>query len=155
MPNINFECPKCKQTLDAPEELATQLIECPICKETIEVPVRSQRKEAPKPPEPPKPAPVSTPRPTPPTLPPSVPKSPPVLSGITYNQGTVIIGILVLIFFLPFFHATRVLPPPQWEYEIVSIPDYSFNSKMDELGASGWELVFCSESIRWQGVSDV
>jgi len=46
MPDIHFECPKCKQTLDAPEELAAQLIECPTCKETIEVPVRSQRKGA-------------------------------------------------------------------------------------------------------------
>jgi DNA-directed RNA polymerase subunit M/transcription elongation factor TFIIS len=59
IPDIHFECPKCKQTLDAPEELAAQLIECPTCKETIEVPVRSQRKEAPKPPEPPKPAPIA------------------------------------------------------------------------------------------------
>jgi DNA-directed RNA polymerase subunit M/transcription elongation factor TFIIS len=59
MPDIHFECPKCKQTLDAPEELAAQLLECPTCKETIEVPVRSQRKEIPKPPEPPKPAPVA------------------------------------------------------------------------------------------------
>ena len=41
MPDIHFECPKCKQTLDAPEELATQLIDCPSCKEVIEVPVRS------------------------------------------------------------------------------------------------------------------
>ena len=59
MPDIHFDCPKCKQTLDAPEELAAQLIECPTCKETIEVPVRSQRKEVPKPPapEPPPPTP--------------------------------------------------------------------------------------------------
>ncbi len=42
MPDIHFECPKCKQTLNAPEELATQLIECPTCKDTIEVPARSQ-----------------------------------------------------------------------------------------------------------------
>ena len=67
MPDIHFECPKCKQTLDAPEELAAQLIECPTCKETIEVPLRSRSswtvevvsKPAPEPP--PKPA------PTPPT----------------------------------------------------------------------------------------
>lgn len=43
MPDIHLACPKCKQTLDAPEELASQLIECPTCKETIEVPVRSRR----------------------------------------------------------------------------------------------------------------
>src|SRR2546423_637719 len=42
MPDINFDCPKCAQTIDAPEELANQLTECPTCKETIEVPVRSQ-----------------------------------------------------------------------------------------------------------------
>ena len=68
MPDIHFDCPKCKQTLDAPEELATQLIECPTCKETIEVPVHSQRKEAPKLPEPPKPAPIRPP-PTPTQVP--------------------------------------------------------------------------------------
>jgi uncharacterized protein YbaR (Trm112 family) len=61
MPDIHFDCPKCKQTLDAPEELATQLIECPTCKETIEVPVRSQRKEIPKPPVPPPPTPPTQP----------------------------------------------------------------------------------------------
>ena len=49
MPDIHFECPKCSQTLDAPEELATQLIDCPNCKETIEVPVRSKRTDPPKP----------------------------------------------------------------------------------------------------------
>ena len=66
MPDIHFECPKCEQTLDAPEELAAQLLECPTCKETIEVPVRSQPKEVPKPPEPPKPAPTPpTPAPAP------------------------------------------------------------------------------------------
>jgi uncharacterized paraquat-inducible protein A len=47
MPDIHFECPKCKQTLDAPDELAGQLIECPTCKETIEVPVRSRQVKLP------------------------------------------------------------------------------------------------------------
>lgn len=49
MPDIHFECPKCKQRLDAPEELAAQLIDCPTCTETIEVPNRSLRVETPKP----------------------------------------------------------------------------------------------------------
>ena len=58
MPDIHFECPKCKQPIDAPQELVAQLIECPTCKETIEVPVNSQHKDPPKPPQPaPKPAP--------------------------------------------------------------------------------------------------
>jgi hypothetical protein len=60
MPDIHFECPKCKQPIDAPEELVAQLIECPTCKETIEVPVCSQPK--------PKAVPAS-PAPTPPTPP--------------------------------------------------------------------------------------
>ena len=47
MPDIHFECAKCGQPIDAPEELASQLIECPTCKETIEVPARSQREQAP------------------------------------------------------------------------------------------------------------
>jgi hypothetical protein len=42
MPDIHFECPMCKQSLEAPEELANELIDCPTCKETIEVPVRSR-----------------------------------------------------------------------------------------------------------------
>jgi hypothetical protein len=64
MPDIHFECPKCSQTLDAPEELSTQLIDCPTCKETIEVPVRSRPTEPPKPPEP-QPKPASNPPPAP------------------------------------------------------------------------------------------
>jgi hypothetical protein len=56
MPDIHFECSKCKQTLNAPEELASQLIECPTCKETIEVPSRSQPTKPPLPPPSPTPA---------------------------------------------------------------------------------------------------
>ena len=52
MPDIHFECPKCKRRLDASEELAAQLIDCPTCNETIEVPVRSRRVEPPKSPSP-------------------------------------------------------------------------------------------------------
>lgn len=81
MPDIHFECPKCKQTLDAPEELATQLIDCPTCKETIEVPVRSQRTEAPKPPEPPKPV-------LPPIPSPQVVQKPPTVSRAQTQSST-------------------------------------------------------------------
>jgi F0F1-type ATP synthase assembly protein I len=42
MSEINFECSKCGQTIDAPEEMCAQLIDCPACKETIEVPVRGR-----------------------------------------------------------------------------------------------------------------
>jgi uncharacterized protein YbjQ (UPF0145 family)/DNA-directed RNA polymerase subunit RPC12/RpoP len=42
MPEIHFECARCNQPLDAPQELATQFIECPNCKEVVEVPSRSE-----------------------------------------------------------------------------------------------------------------
>ena len=58
MPDIHFECPKCGQSIDAPEELAAQLVDCPACKETIEVPVRNRRVMPPGF-SPPTPAPVS------------------------------------------------------------------------------------------------
>jgi len=122
MPDIHFECPKCKQTLDAPEELATQLIECPTCKETIEVPVRSQRKEAPKPPEPPKPA------PTPPTPAPATPKKfelPPI-------EDSMVSGLLTLI------AALELIGSPIAGLIIGS--DYNGNT------AEGW-LVFLSGVI--------
>ncbi|MGA2029591.1 MAG: hypothetical protein ABSG87_05935 [Verrucomicrobiota bacterium] len=51
MPDIHFECPKCKQPIDAPEEIAAQLVNCPTCNEVIEVPVRSRQVEPVKPPE--------------------------------------------------------------------------------------------------------
>ena len=35
-----------QQSLDAPEELANQLIECPTCRETIEVPMQSRPSES-------------------------------------------------------------------------------------------------------------
>jgi DNA-directed RNA polymerase subunit RPC12/RpoP len=41
LPEIHFECPKCSQPIDAPQEMAAQLVDCPNCKEVIEVPVRS------------------------------------------------------------------------------------------------------------------
>jgi hypothetical protein len=42
MTEIHFECPKCSQSIDAPHEMASQLVDCPTCKETIEVPARTQ-----------------------------------------------------------------------------------------------------------------
>jgi uncharacterized protein YbjQ (UPF0145 family) len=61
MSDVHFECPKCKQPLDAPEELAAQLIECPTCNERIKVPVRSQREYQPQPPPIPRSSIVTTP----------------------------------------------------------------------------------------------
>lgn len=50
MPEIHFECPRCNQPLDAPQELATQFIECANCKQLIEVPARSEPTKPPRPP---------------------------------------------------------------------------------------------------------
>jgi hypothetical protein len=52
MSDIHFECPKCGQPLDAPDELVNELIDCPGCKETINVPPYSWPITPPKPPEP-------------------------------------------------------------------------------------------------------
>jgi hypothetical protein len=60
MPDIHFECPKCTQSLDAPEELANELIECPTCKETIEVPIHSRPTKTPVSVPPPLPKPQVT-----------------------------------------------------------------------------------------------
>lgn len=144
MPDIHFECPKCSQALDAPEELATQLIDCPACKETIEVPLRSQRAE---PPKPPKPASTSPPPAPPQASQPRLVSASPQTSfrGITTGQGTVIIVLLILaLFVFPFFHSlfSGVLPSQEWEYRIIAIPDSSFETKINALGADGWELVF-------------
>jgi len=57
--DIHFECPRCAQPIDAPLELANELIDCPTCKEKIKVPARSQPKGAPKPTPAPPPAPVT------------------------------------------------------------------------------------------------
>lgn len=46
MSAIRFNCPSCSQSVEAPEELASQLIDCPTCKETIEVPLRSRPAQA-------------------------------------------------------------------------------------------------------------
>jgi len=42
MSHIVFTCPCCIQSIEAPEELANQLIDCPTCKETVEVPTGSR-----------------------------------------------------------------------------------------------------------------
>ena len=37
MTHIQFNCPHCNQSIDAPFELLGQLIECPACSQTVEV----------------------------------------------------------------------------------------------------------------------
>ncbi len=38
MSDINFDCPKCGQNLDAPPDLAGLFVECPSCAAVIKVP---------------------------------------------------------------------------------------------------------------------
>ena len=38
MPDLSFECPHCQQSLEAPEDMAGQVIECPGCNEPICLP---------------------------------------------------------------------------------------------------------------------
>lgn len=38
MSEISFNCPKCQQPLEAPQEYANQDIECPACQQLITVP---------------------------------------------------------------------------------------------------------------------
>ena len=46
MTDIKFNCPHCRQSLEAPVDMFGQLIECPSCKQTIEV-TKAQSRPAP------------------------------------------------------------------------------------------------------------
>ena len=41
MNDINFDCPKCGQNLDAPPELAGLFVECPACASIVKVPMKT------------------------------------------------------------------------------------------------------------------
>lgn len=41
MSDINFDCPKCGQNLDAPPDLAGLFVECPSCAAIVKVPLLS------------------------------------------------------------------------------------------------------------------
>ena len=40
MNGINFNCPACRQNIEAPEEMAGHVIECPACEKSIVIPSR-------------------------------------------------------------------------------------------------------------------
>lgn len=68
MSDIRFDCPHCQQSIEAPDELANQLIDCPTCAQAIEVPVGPPAPEvepAPIPPAPLTPTPIDAPAPAP------------------------------------------------------------------------------------------
>ena len=41
MNDINFDCPKCGQNLDAPPEMAGLFVECPACAAIVKVPLKT------------------------------------------------------------------------------------------------------------------
>lgn len=144
-PNIkSFACPHCKHLVKYNLESIGQLIDCPSCKKTIEVGTSKQN-----------PPPSSllqgaagvkhsfTPNQhtseknklTPPAAPASS-----TFVGISYNQGKVIILLLLVASgFLPFLGMFR--PAEKWEYTIESPSDSSLEYALERLGNGGWELV--------------
>ena len=46
MTDINFDCPHCKQNLEAPKDMSGLFIECPTCQKVIKVPLASDRPPA-------------------------------------------------------------------------------------------------------------
>jgi len=64
MADIKFNCPSCKRSLEAPADMAGQLIDCPTCMESIEIPIPTRGVN------------TEIKRPSPPTLPPTPPLQP-------------------------------------------------------------------------------
>jgi hypothetical protein len=46
MADIEFTCSNCRQTLEAPEEMAGEMVECPSCQQTIAIPSPAPREKA-------------------------------------------------------------------------------------------------------------
>lgn len=91
MSDIRFNCPSCRQSLEAPPDMVGQVIDCPSCTKPIEIPTRpTPRVETPPPPthSPP------TPRPS---QPPPTTRSAQPPSTATANVLPKILGVLVLI----------------------------------------------------------
>ena len=38
MADVSFACPSCRQVLEAPDDMAGQVVECPACRQQITVP---------------------------------------------------------------------------------------------------------------------
>jgi len=60
--------------------------------------------------------------------------------GISALQGYIIILLLLIGLGAPLVGWLK--PAPKWEYTVISPEDANLNSKMQEMGTEGWELVF-------------
>jgi hypothetical protein len=61
----------------------------------------------------------------------------------TYFQAVVAILLLFIgLLATPTARSLLGVHPQEWEYQVISFPDHSFNRKINEFGAQGWELVF-------------
>ena len=107
MADNKFNCPSCKQSLEAPSDMAGQLVDCPSCSESIEVPLppRAPVRANAQPPQtpPPRPAPQSHPVPTP-SHPASQPSAFIKKKSEFAGVGALVqaVGLVVCFLFFPF-----------------------------------------------------
>ena len=66
-------------------------------------------------------------------------RKPPEYQGITKDQGSALIAILLVAIGAPFWVFLK--PVPQWEYEVVSASYDTFLAEMNKHCSKGWELV--------------
>lgn len=93
MPDIKFNCPACKQSLEAPPDMAGQLIDCPTCKGAIEIPFPPKPVVTPSASRPVAP----TPRPAPRLQPAPPPPQPATQQTAYIKKKTEVVGIGCLV----------------------------------------------------------
>jgi len=52
MADFEFSCPNCNQVLEAPDDMAGEVVECPGCQQQMTVPQPPEPEPAPEPPKP-------------------------------------------------------------------------------------------------------
>jgi hypothetical protein len=62
-------------------------------------------------------------------------------TGKKHSPLTVVFGSVVVLFLIVMVIQLAQMNSPKWEYTVESIPDSQFTSRMDGLGAKGWEAV--------------
>jgi hypothetical protein len=148
---IDFRCANCDSQLQAPDSAAGKKAKCNECHQVVMVPAPPAPPPKPTPPPPvPKPAPANAAPPPSPvkaaTPPAAAPKreskeaESPAESFFIDPRQWVAMFIAILI-------AYGALMGPRYEYNIVSPPDDGLRSKLDELGAGGWEIVSARRAL--------